>query len=69
MLSCENCKAYFLRDKAGKGQCRLNPPQATLVMAQGFGGQPQPAVLTFYPEVAPDDGCGQGIEKVSKILS
>lgn len=55
-MLCINCKAFH----ADKKQCRLNPPQASIVMTQGFGGQVQPAVLTFYPEVSDDFGCEKG---------
>jgi hypothetical protein len=44
-------------------QCRKNPPIATMIMTQGFGGQPQPAVLTYYPEVSSDMGCTVGETK------
>jgi hypothetical protein len=68
LTNCIDCVAMV---EVGKQkQCRANPPQATMVMTQGFGGQPQPAVITFYPEVVDEYSCCKGAPRQpSKILS
>jgi hypothetical protein len=65
-VNCANCLAFHTKDASG-GFCRMNPPIATMVMTQGFGGQAQPAVLSFYPEVSNDMGCTKGEEIPSQI--
>lgn len=66
MIECNDCQ-YFNRLMTEGGQCRFNPPNATVIMQQDFAGQVKPIVLTFYPEVANAYSCGQGLAKQSSI--
>lgn len=55
-MECKNCKHWNpVNDQ--HGQCVKNPPNATLVPAQGLGGQGL-TVVSYWPETKPDNRCG-----------
>jgi hypothetical protein len=58
MIYCKDCIAWQdINEQHGK--CHGKIPNATLVPTQGIGGQGM-AVVTFWPETRPDDGCMEG---------
>lgn len=54
--NCGNCK-YKLED-GGRVACARNPPQGTLVPAQGIAG-PTVQLVSFRPDVRLTDWCGE----------
>lgn len=59
MLNCANCK-YAVAHEGTRARCAINPPKAMLVPAQGLSG-PTLQIVSYWPEVTPQDGCGQGV--------
>lgn len=41
-----------------QGHCHVEPPQAHLMMVQGFGGQ-QPQPISFHPPVRATEFCSK----------
>lgn len=63
ITKCIDCNFYMPTSET-KGQCRVKPPQAVAVSKQStvcIDAQ----IVSFFPEVAPDDGCGEGVKKES----
>jgi len=56
MFECVNC-LHFDKVSDKHGKCRSVPPNAALIPAQGIGGAGL-SVVTYWPEVKPDDWCG-----------
>lgn len=51
------------KDDLGNGECHFNPPTAVPLVQQGklAGSQPQLQFLTFFPQLAGSQWCGQFI--------
>jgi hypothetical protein len=61
---CKHCSYWDEKqlkelDSERTGKCVGKIPNSIVVMQQGFGGQPVPAVMTFWPETRDSDRCGE----------
>jgi hypothetical protein len=71
-MKCSECVYYNSMDissigMTAQGQCRKSPPIGVLIQKQGMAG-PEPAVISFFPEVSADVWCGAFEQKASSVL-
>ena len=59
MMNCESCRWYDDCLGTALGRCRKNPP--TLF------GMPNGEYMSDYPEVGPEDWCGQWQEVIDDV--
>lgn len=59
MIKCKDC-AFWEATNGGRGRCHYNPPNATLIPAQGLSGQGL-SVVSYYPECGENDGCSKAM--------
>jgi len=55
---CANCK-FWKRVAQHVGQCKKNPPSAGVAMITNNEGTSVPQVLSFWPQTAEGDFCGE----------
>lgn len=59
MELCKSCR-FFKAVSDQHGQCRKEPPSATLVPVEGIGGRGL-STVSYWGEVKTDDWCGQHV--------
>lgn len=73
MIKCKHCQLGHILEEKGPNEemiveCRCNPPFPILMPAGvGLDNQPRVMVNFFFPRMAGDSWCGQGIVKIAEV--